>query len=147
MNYIRNFKGWVASIVVLVVFILIKLFSSNDKEIVYQQSSGEKYTTFYNVQYKYADNLSDSIALLLDKFDYSLSPFNSESLLTAINNNDTTVKADNLLIDVLTISGQVYKATSGAFDPTISPLINAWGFGFKTGTLPTDTEIEKLRKL
>ena len=49
MDYIRNFKGWVASVVVLVAFLLIRLFSGG--EIPYQESVGEKYTTFYSVSH------------------------------------------------------------------------------------------------
>lgn len=145
MNYIRNFKGWVASVVVLVGFILIKLFSGG--ETLYQHSAGEKFSTIYNITYKSSEDLSTSIATLLDEFDYSLSPFNKESLLTAINSNDTTVRVDSLLRDVITLSQEVYKRTQGAFDPTISPLINAWGFGFKTEKFPNDMEVDSLKTL
>ena len=143
MDYIRNFKGWVASVVVLVVFLLIRLFSGG--EIPYQESIGEKYSTFYSVTYKSDVDLSDSIATLLDEFDYSLSPFNKNSIIAAINNNDTSARADELLKDVITLSQQVYKVTSGAFDPTISPLVNAWGFGFKTDKFPNQIEVDSLK--
>lgn len=145
MEYIRNFKGWVASVVVLVAFLLIKLFSGG--EAPYRDCAGEKYSTIYNVTYKSEADLSDSIAILLDKFDYSLSPFNKNSLITAINNNDTAVRADKLLKEVITLSHEIYTITSGAFDPTISPLINAWGFGFKTQTFPDQTEVDSLKTL
>ena len=145
MKYIRNFKGWVTSVVVLVAFLIIKLFTGG--EIPYQYSTGEKYSTIYNITYKSNEDLSTSIATLLDEFDYSLSPFNKESILTAINNNDTTARVDSLLRDVITLSQEVYKATQGAFDPTISPLINAWGFGFKTEKFPSDMEVDSLKTL
>ena len=143
MDYIRNFKGWVASVVVLVTFLLIRLCSGG--ETTYQECVGEKYSTFYSVTYNSDVDLSDSIAILLDKFDYSLSPFNKNSILAAINNNDTSVRADKLLKEVITLSHEVYDATSGAFDPTISPLINAWGFGFKTEKFPTKEEVDSLK--
>ena len=143
MDYIRNFKGWVASVVVLVAFLLIRLFSGG--EIPYQESVGEKYSTFYSVTYKSEVDLSDSIATLLEEFDYSLSPFNKNSIIAAINNNDTTARADELLKDVIALSQEVYEATSGVFDPTISPLINAWGFGFKTEKYPNQAEVDSLK--
>ena len=145
MDYIRNFKGWVASVVVLVTFLLIRLCSGG--ETTYQESVGEKYSTFYSVTYKSDVDLSDSIAILLDNFDYSLSPFNKNSILSSINNNDTSVRADELLKNVITLSHEVYVATSGAFDPTISPLINAWGFGFKTEKFPNAVEVDTLKTL
>ncbi|MBR4118497.1 MAG: FAD:protein FMN transferase [Bacteroidales bacterium] len=147
MNYIRNFKGWVASIVVLVVFLLIRLFSNDTKEVAYNECVGEKFSTFYSVAYKSSENIDTLIVKLLNECDLSLSPFNKESLLAAINNNDTTVRVDKMLSNVITLSQQVYGATSGAFDPTISPLINAWGFGFKTETIPTDTQVAELKEL
>lgn len=149
MNYIRNFKGWIASIVVLLGFILIRLFScdSETKEIPYHECVGEKFSTFYSIAYKSNDNLDASIAELLERCDLSLSPFNKQSALTAINNNDTTARADKMLSDVITLSQKVYSTTMGAFDPTISPLINAWGFGFKTETFPTDSQVKELKEL
>ena len=145
MDYIRNFKGWVASVVVLVTFLLIRLCSGG--ETTYQESVGEKYSTFYSVTYKSDVDLSDSIAILLYNFDYSLSPFNKNSILSSINNNDTSVRADELLKNVITLSHEVYVATSGAFDPTISPLINAWGFGFKTEKFPNAEEVDSFKTL
>ncbi|MBQ3554743.1 MAG: FAD:protein FMN transferase [Bacteroidales bacterium] len=147
MNYIRNFKGWVASIVVLVVFLLIRLFSNDTKEVAYNECVGEKFSTFYSVTYKSGENIDTSIVKLLNECDLSLSPFNKSSLLTAINNNDTTIIVDKMLRDVITLSQQVYTATMGAFDPTISPLVNAWGFGFKTETFPTDRQVAELKDL
>ena len=149
MDYIRNFKGWVASVIVLVGFILIRLFScdSDVEEISYQKCIGEKFSTFYSVTYKSTENLDNSIVELLDKCDLSLSPFNEKSILTAVNNNDTTARVDKLLGDVITISQQIYSETYGTFDPTISPLINAWGFGFKTEKLPNQAEVDSLKTL
>ena len=39
------------------------------------------------------------------------------------------------------------EATEGAFDVTVMPLVNAWGFGFKKGTFPTDTQVDSLRRI
>jgi thiamine biosynthesis lipoprotein len=49
-----------------------------------------------------------------------------------MNNNDTTARADDWFVDVFNKSAEVNKTSDGAFDITVGPLVNAWGFGNKT---------------
>lgn len=148
MSYIRNFRGWLVSVVFLAGFILVKcVFTDNGKENSFCEANGEQFSTFYSVKYQAESNFSDSIAVLLQRVNYSLSPFDSTSLVSAVNNNDTSVVADRWLLDVINLSQRVYSETEGAFDPTISPLVNAWGFGFKNDSMPTDDEVLKLKTL
>ena len=79
----------------------------------------------------------------MQQVDNSLSPFNKSSVITAINNN-TSTKADKYLTEVFTLAQTVNKETDGAFDITVAPLVNAWGFGFRSGTRPTDAQIDSL---
>jgi len=39
------------------------------------------------------------------------------------------------------------QATGGAFDPTVAPLVNAWGFGPEKNELPDDITIDSLLQL
>ena len=41
----------------------------------------------------------------------------------------------------------IYEESHGAFDPTVAPLVNAWGFGFKSGIDVTTSTIDSLRSL
>ena len=36
------------------------------------------------------------------------------------------------------------EETDGAFDVTVAPLVNAWGFGFKKNTMPDDRTVDSL---
>lgn len=58
-----------------------------------------------------------------------MSGYNKESTLTKINNNES-VKADSLFLDILAVSAKYYQETGGCFDVTSAPLFDIWGFGF-----------------
>ena len=47
-----------------------------------------------------------------------------------VNNNDTTVRTDSVFNAIFRKSMEISENTSGAFDITVGPLVNAWGFGF-----------------
>ena len=109
----------------------------------YIKDSGMVFGTTYSITYQYHENLKSDIEDVMQQVDNSLSPFNKSSVITAINNN-TSTKADNYLTEVFTLAQTVNKETGGAFDITVAPLVNAWGFGFRSGTRPTETQIDSL---
>lgn len=109
----------------------------------YIKDSGMVFGTTYSITYQYHENLKSDIEGVMQQVDNSLSPFNKSSVITAINNN-TSTKADKYLTEVFTLAQTVNKETDGAFDITVAPLVNAWGFGFRSGTRPTDAQIDSL---
>ena len=76
-----------------------------------------------------------------------MSPFNEESIIAAINRNDTTVRVDEYFKTVFNRSKEIYVASEGAFDPTVSPLINVWGFGFSKADDITPFKIDSLLQM
>ena len=102
--------------------------SSWDKNTL-QRSEGAIFGTFYHITYQCTQPLDEGIKATLDKVDNSLSPFNKNSTITAINNN-TSLKADSMFIRVFNLSKQIANETNGAFDITVAPFVNLWGFGF-----------------
>lgn len=109
----------------------------------YIKDSGMVFGTTYSITYQYHENLKSDIEGVMQQVDNSLSPFNKSSVITAINNN-TSTKADKYLTEVFTLAQTVNKETDGAFDITVAPLVNAWGFGFRNGTRPTDAQTDSL---
>ena len=109
----------------------------------YIKDSGMVFGTTYSITYQYHENLKSDIEDVMKQVDNSLSPFNKSSVITAINNN-TSTKADKYLIEVFTLAQTVNKETDGAFDITVAPLVNAWGFGFRSGTKPTEAQTDSL---
>lgn len=109
-------------------------------------ASGNIFGTTYHIKYEYSRSLDDEILAELQRVDSSLSVFNPSSCISRINAGNTRC-ADAMLYEVLTKAQEVSKVTDGAFDVTVMPLVNAWGFGFKKGEMPGDAEIDSLRHL
>lgn len=112
----------------------------------YQKSSGKVFGTFYHATYQCDSDLTASIEAELAKVDASLSPFNPNSIITAVNQNKE-VKLNDMFQNVFYLAMQISKETSGAFDITVAPLVNAWGFGFKNGIEPTKVQIDSLLEI
>lgn len=104
--------------------------------------------TTYSITYESPDSLiyDEEIEILLANFDSSLSTYNKQSVITEINNNQSNI-ADYYLQTVFKKSEEVYKKTNGAFDITVAPLVNAWGFGFKNKSEITNSLIDSLLEL
>lgn len=116
------------------------------KQAPYQTDQGLVFGTMYKITYQSDNNLKTEIEAELKKVDFSLSPFNKNSVITHINDN-TNMIPDSLFMDVFNLSKLISKETQGAFDITVAPLVNAWGFGFKTSEFPDSTMIDSLRQL
>ncbi len=110
----------------------------------YHFNEGQIFGTFYHITYESTNNLHADILQQLQNFDASLSNYNPNSIITKVNNNDTTVVLDRYFTHCFKISKQVSDATNGAFDFTVAPLVNAWGFGFKNKLEPAKIPVDSL---
>ena len=139
-------KLFIALLAVIAIVSLFFLQRTNDRKVSYQQNEGTIFGTLYHAKYLYDKDLKPEIEAELCKVDASLSMFNPQSTISRINRNETD-KVDEMLSEVLELSFFINKATDGAFDPTVAPLVNAWGFGFKNGQLPDSTQVDSLLSL
>lgn len=107
--------------------------SSGTRE--YIKNTGRIFGTYYSVVYQQPDgtDLQAKLEERMQEFDRSLSTFNRESVIARINRNDTTVRTDTYFENVYAMASHVSQHTGGAFDLTVAPLVNAWGFGFGNG--------------
>ena len=122
------------------------LIVRQQQSLPYQQSSDFIFGTAYKIVYQHDKDLSKEIREELMKVDFSLSPFNEKSVITAVNQNRDVV-LDTLFLDVFTKSMEISRETDGAFDITVAPLVNAWGFGFKNETRPTPRQVDSLLQI
>lgn len=93
---------------------------------------GAVWNTTFHIVYDSERDMSDSIRKVMRDVELSLSPFNDASVITAVNRNES-MSVDPMITEVFEASKKVNAMSSGAFDPTVAPLINLWGFGYKSG--------------
>ena len=133
---------------VLLIIGTIYVAKTNDKapNAQTQKFSERIFGTVMNITYTHTEDLHDTIMTCLRGVDASLSMFNPNSTISRINRGETDTLC-TYLTEILPMAHSVSEATDGAFDITVAPLVNAWGFGFKSGQLPTDAQVDSLRAL
>jgi len=110
--------------------------------------SGPAQGTTYNITYvagAYA-NYRLAIDSIFRSIDQSLSTYQPGSLISRINRNETN-EVDTHFTAVFNKAKEVSEITNGLFDPTVAPLVNAWGFGFKKKEKVTPALIDSLKKI
>lgn len=102
----------------------------------YNYLSGETMGTSYHISYQLPDHSDENeiqaaIDQRLQQINDSMSTYQDDSTISKFNRlaADASVMIDADFSQVLQISRQVYEQSGGAFDPTVMPLIDVWGFG------------------
>lgn len=110
---------------------IVLFFVSCQKEERFFVIQGEAQGSTYSIKYIAKDEIvsKTQIDSLLNAFDSSLSTYKPSSLISKINQGDTTIVVDDWFVETFNASNQIYKETNGLFDPTIGVLVNAYGFG------------------
>jgi thiamine biosynthesis lipoprotein len=92
---------------------------------------GQAQGTTYHITYYDLENrdFQPEIEKILADFDKSVSTYLPTSIISRINSNQKNVVVDTYFITCFNKAKEIWKNTDGAFDPTVYPLVNAWGFG------------------
>ena len=109
----------------------------------YITDEGVVWTTGYHITYLSAVPMTDSIQAIFASVDASASVYNEQSLVSRINRNETD-RVDSLFARMYHASWTICGQSGGAYDPTVMPLVNAWGFGYRKGELPTQSQIDSI---
>ncbi|MDP4272260.1 MAG: FAD:protein FMN transferase [Bacteroidota bacterium] len=140
-----------AIIITTLLAILIVVFLLNRKQttapVPYQFNEGPIFGTTYHIKYQYAKDVKREIDSTLQIFNNSLSSYKPNSIISRINNNDPYVVPDKFFLTAYKEAMVVAEATDGAYDPTVAPLVNLWGFGFKKNQVVTQLKIDSLKRL
>lgn len=119
--------------ILFVVFIALTVTSCGDKKdvAVKNQNTGGAFGTTYSIIYFSNETLDfqkeiDSVVQMVNQ---SMSTYLPTSDISKINLGDTTIVVDDMFKDVFALSAEIYSETEGYFDPTVGPLVNAYGFG------------------
>ena len=130
----------------LVLTAIIIVIVRQQKTIPFQHNTGFIFGTIYNITYQSDNDLQTEIEGELKKVDESLSTFNKTSTISKINQGKD-VKVDDMFAEVFSLGENIAKETDGAFDMTVAPMVNTWGFGFKTGKEPSKAVVDSLRNI
>ena len=116
------------------------------RSVPYQHNEGFVFGTVYHITYQSEDDLQQEIEAELKKVDNSLSPFNKSSVISHINRNED-METNEMFREVFNLAESISKETDGAFDITVAPMVNVWGFGFKKGIEPNKEVLDSIRNL
>lgn len=107
---------------------------------------GKTMGTTYSIKARVEDvdsrELKESVEEELKGFDQLMSNWNPSSWVTAFNASPSTEwqKVDPKVLDILEQCADIHRSSEGAFDITLSPLIELWGFGARDRTAPPNPE-------
>ena len=100
------------------------------KQPPFRTNEGLVFGTIYKITYQHQEDLHNDIKTALMEVDNALSPYNKNSIISRINHNQDTLLNEHFT-HVFELAQKISTETEGAFDITVAPLVNAWGFGFK----------------
>ena len=113
------------------------------KRELFRHTEGKIYGTYYRIVYESAEVLDRPLLEQMERVNASLSMFNPRSVISRLNRNESC-RTDSLFNRMFRMAVEVNGETRGAFDITVGPLVNAWGFGYKKGVMPTPERIDTL---
>ena len=137
-------KKWHYPFLVFLIVATVIILAENKPE--YRTDQGAVFGTTYHITYNHNADLSTDITRVLKDVDNSLSTFNANSTISLVNKN-LQVELDSMFLYVFHLAQHVAETTSGAFDITVAPAVNAWGFGFKNSETITDFIIDSLKTI
>ncbi len=118
-------------------------YPDREEEQRYYCNQGYIFGTYYNIRYSSGKDLEKGILKTLKEFDNSLSTFNPKSTISRINQNKSEDTDEHFRL-MYNNALQIWQLSDGAFDITVAPLVNAWGFGFSNKEDITGNLIDSL---
>ena len=91
-------------------------------------------------------NFQHEIDSIFHAVDMSVNLWIDSSVISKVNRNEE-VTLDSIFIDNFRIAQKAARLSDGYFDPTISPIVAAWGFSYKSGDSITPQLIDSLKQL
>ncbi|MCM1034746.1 MAG: FAD:protein FMN transferase [Paludibacter sp.] len=143
-DYGRILKPVSAALLIIVAAVFLWCFpDKEDASEKYYINQGYIFGTYYNIRYEASADLENDILAELARFDRSLSTFNDSSVISRINKNEN-VLTDAYFDTMYATAQRIAQQTHGAFDITVAPLVNVWGFGFRNKEQVTPSMIDSL---
>ncbi len=134
---------------IVLIFALLMAVACSQQPSQYVQISGFAQGGNYSVKVNLkgvdvpVETIRDTIASLLYRIENTLSGYNKNSLLSRFNAGEV-IRPNLMFLDMYRVAYRLWERSGGALDFGAAPLYDAWGFGFRNSTFPTDEEIAEL---
>ena len=127
------------------IIVLLTSCNRQPKKIMLQgEAQGSYYAiTYYDEQER---NFQHEIDSIFHAVDVSVNLWVDTSVISKVNRNED-VTLDSIFVDNFRIAQEAAALSGGYFDPTISPIVAAWGFSYKHGDSITPQLIDSLKQL
>ena len=129
--------------------LLICCFLVGCNNVKKQQFMGITQGSYYSITYYDEQNrdFSRDFDSIFKEIESTLSLWDENSIIRRVNRNDTTVVLNQIFIDNFNYAMKAAEISGGYFDPTVGPLVQAWGFHFKEGMEMTPEIVDSLKQL
>lgn len=137
---------WVASSLMLLAMTFASCAKQPQKMVLQGLVQGSYYAiTYYDEEGR---NFQQEIDSIFHAVDMSVNLWVDSSVICKVNCNED-VALDQIFIENFEVAQRAAALSDGYFDPTISPLVSAWGFSAKNPHLPPLTShlIDSLKQL
>lgn len=137
---------WVASSLMLLAMTFASCAKQPQKMVLQGLVQGSYYAiTYYDEEGR---NFQQEIDSIFHAVDMSVNLWVDSSVICKVNRNED-VALDQIFIENFEVAQRAAALSDGYFDPTISPLVSAWGFSAKNPHLPPLTShlIDSLKQL
>ena len=127
---------------------LLCCFLTNCNTVEKQQFFGMTQGSYYSITYYDEQNrdFHHEFDSIFEEIESTLSLWDENSIIRKVNRNDTSVALNKIFVDNFNYAMRAAELSDGLFDPTVGPLVQAWGFHFKEGMEMTPEIVDSLRQ-
>jgi thiamine biosynthesis lipoprotein len=139
--------SYILSFIILCHFTFIPDKKQDEPIVIEGHTMGTTYRIIYFDELRQR-NFKFSVDSLLALVNKSINTYDSTSEISRFNRSSTGITFQlPYFYPALKKAKEIYKASKGAFDPTVMPLVNAWGFGPQKSLPPSVGKIDSLKAL
>lgn len=131
----------------LLAFGILVLSSCKPKQFYFNE--GFAFGTTYHITYKATQDFQPELEAEMEAFNSSLSTYTANSTISHFNDGGTNpfdLSNDPWMLKMVEESLRFSELSNGAFDITVGPLVDLWGFGPKAKSEPTQAKIDSIKR-
>ena len=135
--------------IVLAILAVLLLSACGERDRFIQVSGhaqGGVYTVKVNLKgcHVTPEEVRDSVEAILVHIDTTLSGYNKGSLLSRFNAGEV-IRPNGLFLEMYRVGYGWYERSQGVLDFAAGRLFDAWGFGFKSGEMPSEEAVAAIK--